>query len=157
MPELVRTSSHVFLATAVQHQARTVGSRKIVTDVELRVDEPLKGPVASGDTVTLTCLGGKIGSRGMHVEGEPRFAQDAQTIVFARQGVEYLRPVGMAQGVLPVRSEGGLQMVVPSSRNLTLVRRTPSGQLVPSPSALPSARPLSEVMAEIRYLARSSK
>ena len=59
-----------------------------------------------------------------------------------------VRPVGMAQGVLPVVQEGGRDMVEPGGRGLQLVRRGPGG-LAPATGALASRRSLDEVRAEI--------
>jgi hypothetical protein len=87
----------------------------------------------------------------MRVEGEPTFAEGERAVVFAERTGANLRPTGMSQGVLRVRlDDGGREMVHPGTRALELVRRSTSGNLIPAPPYLIEARPLSDVMDEIR-------
>jgi hypothetical protein len=138
MRELVDRAGHVVLATAVHAQARRDARNRIVTDFTLRVEETMKGGAAPGSTLVMTRLGGAIGDIGMRVEGEPHLELGARYVLFLSRASDgrTLRPVGMSQGVLPVREEGGRQVVEPGGGGLSLVQRVQGGRLVTAPPAL---------------------
>jgi hypothetical protein len=49
---------------------------------ELRVDEAIKGPIAAGETIHVTELGGVVGDIGYAVAGSPRYASGQQVLLF---------------------------------------------------------------------------
>jgi len=119
LPLLVRQSSFVLVGSARDSSSRFIslpGSRRIVTDVRIRVEEPLLGsPV---DTRVVRVLGGRVGSSAEFVEGQAEFEFDSRCVLFLRaeqQGVHWVS--GMAQGHYPLRqaNEGG-ERLAPSPR-----------------------------------------
>jgi hypothetical protein len=133
--ELVREADHVVLATVVDDHARRDARERIVTDYTVRVEDVMKGDARSGHTLVMTSLGGAIGDLGMRVEGEPHLTVGARYVLFLRRMGTALRPVGMSQGVLPVRDDGE-PIVLPGGGGLSLVQRVEGGRLVPAPAAL---------------------
>lgn len=157
MRELVQGSAQVVVATALRQESRYDSRRRIVTDVTLRVDQTLKGESRTGDTLVVRRLGGAIGEIGMRVEGEPAFAVGQRSIVFARRtpaGV--LRPVGMAQGVMPIQRIDGREMVTSNGHGLSLLRRLADGRLVGGQPAITVPRALEDVLAQIRDVVTES-
>jgi hypothetical protein len=151
LAELVAASEAVVVATVVDRRSQWDSERRIVTDVTLRIDDTMKGHYGRGEDIVVRRLGGAIGDLGMRVEGEPTFSDGERAVLFAERVGAHLRPVGMSQGVLRVRlSERGQELVHPGVRGLELVRRAPTGTLVPAPAYLIEARPLADVMDEIR-------
>lgn len=148
LAELVAESDHISVARVIRQEARWQG-RRIVTDVTLEIETSMKGG-AAGEQIVLRRLGGAIGDLGMRVEGEPGFTDGERSVIFARNARGALRPVGMSQGVLPVRVQAGAEMVLPGGAGLALVRATPDNRFLPAPAALVSPRPLAEVLDEIR-------
>jgi hypothetical protein len=139
LEQLVRTADHVVLATALRSQSQFDEQGRIVTDVELRVEDTMKGPMSSGHIVVVRRFGGYVGDLGMLVEGEPSFLPGSRYLVFARgmgDDEHILRAVGMSQGVMPVIAEGGVPTVQPGGHGLSLVQRARGGSLIAAPAAL---------------------
>lgn len=148
--QLVRESDAVVVGRAVHSEAHWDSRRRIVTDVTVEVERTMKGDAAEGEQLVLRQLGGSIGELGMRVAGEPQLGVGDRAVLFGRRmRGTHLRPVGMSQGVLPVRVEAGVEMVHPGGAGLALVRRV-RGQVVTAPPALLDPRPLDEVVADIR-------
>ena len=139
--DLMSRAEQVALVTCTGEQVSRDGSRRIVTDYALTVEEAVRGPAAVGATLTMRSLGGAIGDLGMRIEGEPRLEVGQRYLVFVEHRAGALRSVGMSQGVLPVDEDprGALQ-VHPGGAGLSLVQQT-RGALTPSPGALLSVEP----------------
>ena len=159
MRELVRRADETVVATAVDSRVHRDGHRRIVTDVTLRVERALQGTARVGGRIVVRRLGGAIGDLGMRIEGEPSFEIGGRYLLFLRRlpGTGVLRPVGMSQGVMRVRRGGTAgEVVEPGAQGLRLMRRT-GGALVPAPAALPEARPLDRVIAEVTDLVAADR
>lgn len=152
--DLVRESDHVVVATVIDRVARYDHLDRIVTDFTLRVDERMWGSSTEGRTIVVRRLGGVLGDVGLRIEGEATFEIGERVILFARElrseGV--LRPVGMSQGVMPLRQIEGQDVVMPGGDGLALVQRGSDGQLRPAPGALTQPEPLDAMLARIRDL-----
>jgi len=147
--QLVRESDAVLVGRATRSESKWDSRRRIVTDVTVEVERTMKGDATEGEHLVLRQLGGSIGELGMRVAGEPQLAVGDRAVLFGRRATgTHLRPVGMSQGVLPVRVEAGVDMVHPGGAGLALVRRV-QGQVITAPPALIQPRPLGEVVAEI--------
>lgn len=142
--ELVQQSEHVVLATAIEQRARRDSDGRIVTEHTVRVDEVMRGPGRAGQTLVMTSLGGVLGDLGMRVEGEPHLEVGSRYVLFLRRMGGVLRPVGMSQGVLPVR-EGTEPVVLPGGAGLSLVQQVRGGRLAPAPAALLHPEPYVEL------------
>jgi hypothetical protein len=153
LDDLVGRADHVVLASTVGSRALRDARNRIVTDYTLRVEDVMKGDAAIGSTLTMRSLGGAIGDIGMRIEGEPRLESGRQYVVFlARTSSGALRPVGMSQGVLPVREVSGTTTVMPGGGGLSLVQRVQGGQLVPAPAALLHPQPYRELRARVDHV-----
>lgn len=150
---LVHASDAIVVAKATGKRAYW-DDGQIFTDVTLQVEQALEGRRGPGETLVVSHLGGEVGRIGMRVEGMPRFEIGKRALVFAKHGRvrSGLWPVGMAQGVLPVRRRDGRDMVLPGGRGMVLVQRGGGGKLLTAPGALLGPRPLSEVLLEVRAL-----
>ncbi len=157
LPTLVQRASHVMVVRVESQHARWDARRRIVTDVSLRVEESMKGGAAPGALLVLERFGGAIGEVGMRVEGEPMFADGSRVLVFAVPSVAdpaHLRPLGMAQGVMPIRARAaanGDDLVLPGGDGLALMQRV-NGALVAAPPAIIAPRALSDVRDTIGAL-----
>ncbi len=146
---LVHQSDAIVVGRVVAQQSRWDGDR-IVTDVLVEVAETLHGTSPPDRMLQVVRLGGSIGELGMRVEGEPNFEGGGQYLLFLRRWRGLYRPVGMSQGVMRVRVEGGAPMVQPGGSGLSLVTR-PGGP--PAFGALRGPRPLESLRERIRALA----
>lgn len=153
LDELVGRADHVVLATATGARALRDSRDRIVTDYTLRVDEAMKGGATIGSALTMRSLGGAIGDLGMRIEGEPRLEIGRQYVLFlTRSASGALRPVGMSQGVLPVREVAGRATVMPGGEGLSLVSRVQGGQLAPAPAALIHPEPYLELRERVDHV-----
>lgn len=152
MAELVQEADHAALVEVIGLEPHYDELERIVTDVTVRVVEPLIGPTRPGDTLVVRRLGGVVGDLGLRIEGEPTFVLGERVIVFVEDVSGILRPVGMSQGVFPVeRDEHDAEVVRPGGAGLSLVRPG-GGSPVAAPAALTLSRPLDEVLAMVREL-----
>ena len=153
LAQLVQRADEIVVARAVSKQSSFDEFGRIVTDVELAVESASKGDCVAGDTIVVRHLGGIVGDLGMRVAGAPSFALDERAMVFARKGAaDYLMPVAMSQGVLPVRSLEGFEWVLPHRGDQVTVRRDAAGTLQAVRAALTEKRRLSDVLREVRTL-----
>jgi hypothetical protein len=155
--ELVLVADVIAQAEVVGAAARMDELDRIVTDVTLRVDEPLWGArrwsdLGSGSEVVVTRLGGELDGLGLRVEGEPTFALGETVVLFAEERRGELHAVGMSQGVLPVRVDAsGVPMVLPGGDGLSLVAPGHGG-VRPAAAALSAPRALPGLLDEVRAL-----
>ncbi len=125
---------------------------RIVTDVVLEVSEVAKGDLSEGERMEVLLLGGAVGELGMQVSGEAVLEPGEEYLLFLRRWNGTRRPVGMAQGVLPLQRSGGEVFVQPGGGGVALVHRGADGTLTHAEPALTEPRPLAELMAAIRDL-----
>jgi hypothetical protein len=79
---LVIASKAIVVATAGASHGRRAPGGWIETVTELRVEEAIKGPVAAGETIGVTELGGMVGDIGYIVAGSPRYAEGERVLLF---------------------------------------------------------------------------
>src|SRR6476659_1022124 len=79
---LVTASKAIVVVTAGTSQGRWAPGGWIETVTELRVEEAIKGPVAAGETIHVTELGGMVGDIGYVVAGSPRYAEGQRVLLF---------------------------------------------------------------------------
>lgn len=108
VPALTRGSEQVIHGRVLQATSHPLpGTGRIVTRVEVSVDEALVGAVAS-PSVQVTLPGGTVGDLRQHVSGAPELAPGEEVVLFLARGTEGLRVVGLAQGAFRIqRSEEG--------------------------------------------------
>lgn len=157
MRELVAGAHVIAQVEVIAQAARMDELDRIVTDVTVRVDEPLYGARAfsgmgSGTELVLTRLGGELDGLGLRVEGEPTFVTGESVLLFAHTLRGELHAVGMSQGVMPIEvPAGGVPRVLPGGAGLALVAPGHGGRLPASP-ALTAPRALPDVLDEVRAL-----
>lgn len=91
---LVAGAGEVFLGQVTRQSSRIMvreGKRLVVTDVEYRVEEALKG--TPGAIKVLTILGGRVGELSMEVAGMPAFLVGDRDVVFVRPGTPRFSPI----------------------------------------------------------------
>ncbi|HEV7428010.1 MAG TPA: M57 family metalloprotease [Thermoanaerobaculia bacterium] len=79
---LVSASKAIVVATAGTSHGRWAPGGWIETVTELRVEEAIKGPVAAGETIRVTELGGMADGIGYLVAGSPRYAEGQRVLLF---------------------------------------------------------------------------
>ncbi|MGB5809361.1 MAG: hypothetical protein WBG86_02450 [Polyangiales bacterium] len=149
--------AHTIVVGEIVWQETVVGADGMIrTWSRVRVDERLRGDAVGGDEVLVETLGGQVGRLVMQVPGEPRFSIGEKVVVFAREiGVGGLHPVGMAQGVVRVSLEDGVETAMPSLEGLLLVRRGAGGGLTKSTGPLAENEPLAMFLTRVRDIAES--
>jgi hypothetical protein len=146
LPDLLRHAALAGVGTAGPASSRWSDGR-IVTDTVVRIDDPLLG--ADGPiSVVVRTLGGAVGDIGQWVPGEARLQPGDRYLLFLEPLPDgALRPVGLAQGALPIAIEDRVPMVRPPP-DLPLLRH---GGADAEPSGwMRRPRPLDEVLDEIR-------
>lgn len=149
---LVNTSDYIVRATVKsvtsewRDNPEKAGSRYIATKVVLDVQEVIKG--APPSPLVLDLVGGKVGNRELIVEGAPKFAVGAESILFvAGNGRQVIPLVGMHHGHYPVRRDKAGQDQVLRSNGQALYSESqvslPEAAMSVAPAA--NAQPLTSV------------
>jgi len=79
---LVRASRAIVVATAGDSHSRWAPGGWIETVTTLRVDEAIKGPIATGDVIEVTELGGGVGDIHYIVPGSPSYEPGHRFLLF---------------------------------------------------------------------------
>ncbi len=82
--ELLGRARLVVVATVVDSVAREIEGRMIYTDARLRIEDVIKGQIAT-DTVTVTELGGFANGHGIAVPGSASYEPGTRVLAFLRQ------------------------------------------------------------------------
>jgi hypothetical protein len=147
---LARGSSDIVIGTVERVQSHwDAAHKRILTDVDVRVSESLKG--AGGGVVTLTQMGGEVDGMRLEIEGSPAFRTGQETLLFLwrdRNGRAQVN--GLAQGKFDIRRD-------PRTGTATVQRRLPGFgardprtlSLVPAGETAPDLS-LDAVRSEIR-------
>ena len=102
---LAAEADQVVIGTAVATNARRTGAREIVTDYRFTYLEIVKGTVLT-TSLTLTLLGGEIGTDKLNVAGAPTFHKGVRYLVFiVGNGTVMFPLVGGQQGIFQIRKE----------------------------------------------------
>ncbi len=156
LEDLVTDADEVGVAEVLSKESLWKGSI-IVTRYRVRMDQPLKGQCGAGDEVVVEVPGGAVGEVGLRVEGAPTLQIGKRALIFARSDAGgVLRSVGMAQGVLHIRTEGGQAFVYPDRRGLVTVHRDAAGLSKAAPSMLTKRQKLGEAIEQVQALVRKT-
>jgi len=79
---LVTASKAIVVATAGDSHSRWAPGGWIETVTDLHVSEAIRGPIAAGETIHVTELGGVVGGIGYVVAGSPRYAAGQRVLLF---------------------------------------------------------------------------
>jgi len=156
---LTDNAEEVMVARVVAQASHYDEHGRIVTDVEMLVEQSEKGAAQTGKTVLVRRLGGVVNGIGMRIEGEPSFVSGERTLLFAQKLPKsaVLRAVGMSQGVLRIAERSGESWVSSAAGGAALVRRGADGSLTKARSALEQPRKLSDVLSEIRARLKAAR
>lgn len=160
LEELTRKAELVIVAVPTgQHSRLHLDGKMIVTDVNLRVDDVLKGQVKRASNVVATVLGGRLDQLALQVPGEASFVSGMRVVVFLyrSQASDDLRVVGMSQGVLALVQQGANTMALPGGAGAALVDRGGDGVLRDAPNALMRPLPIGELLDRIRSIVRAQR
>jgi len=151
LQELTAEADRIVVGRVVWEEPIQAAHAMIRTRYRVQVDEDLRG---SGDSeIIVETLGGQIGRLAMRVEGEPSLALGERVLVFVRDdGDAIFRPIGMAQGVMRIEREDGLDMVVPTRRGTMLLRPGANGVMLKSAGPLPDKERLDVVLSRVREI-----
>lgn len=156
LEELTAQADCIVLGRVVWAEPILHSDGKISTWSRIEVERTLRGTDPAQREILVETLGGQIGDIGMRVAGEPSFAVGERALVFVRDdGKSVFRPVGMAQGVMRVRRQGGSDTVAPSRTDLALVRRNEKGGLVRSKGPLTREEDLERFLGRVRTIVRA--
>ena len=98
-------ADQVVIGTAVATNSRRTGTREIVTDYRFNNLEIVKGTVLT-TSLTLTMLGGTVGTDTLTVAGAPTFQKGVRYLVFIAGNNTVMFPlVGGQQGIFQIRKE----------------------------------------------------
>ncbi len=149
LEELSNTSNTIVLAQTVDRRSYWTGDRsKIYTDVRIRIEDRLKGDVAS--EIVITVPGGRVGNTLYEVSDMPFFVDDEEVLLFLwdHPSGKTLVTGGM-QGKLEIieapAAQGKMIRGVGLDEAATLAK---TGIL--RPDSPPGVRPLEGVLSEIR-------
>jgi len=159
LEELTRKADVIVVGVADEAQSRRhIDGRLIVTDVSLHVEQVLKGSASATDTLIVTLLGGALDGVGLDVPGEASLPRGQRALVFLQHAPRShdLRVVGMAQGVMPIETQGQTLMVLPGAGAGALVERGSDGALHPAPAPLMQPEPADSVLDRVRKLVAAS-
>jgi hypothetical protein len=162
LEDLTRKADLIVVGVGGETQARhSADGRLIVTDVNVDVQDVLKGSVKKGDGVVVTVLGGNLDGLGLRVPGEASIPQGKPALLFLyRNGAagNDLRVVGMAQGMMPMQpNDQGTMMIIPGGSGSALVDRGGDGKLQQAPAALLQPEPAVSVLDRVRALVASGR
>lgn len=102
---LTREADQIVIGVAVAANARRTGAREIVTDYRFADLEVVKGN-ASGETITLTMLGGTVAAESLSVAGAPTFERGNRYLIFIAGNGSVMFPlVGGHQGIFQIRRD----------------------------------------------------
>jgi hypothetical protein len=158
LAELVEAAELVVVAR-VMSQASSYDDRgRIVTDVQMQVEQAEKGAIAPGASVVVRRLGGEVDGIAMRIEGEPSFEDGEVVLLFGSDPAKrsVLRPVGMSQGAMRIFEQAGERWVRSGTRDLALVRKS-AGKLEPQQAAVAEPRRLDDVLGEVRGMVAKAK
>ena len=103
---LVSEADQIVIGTVAAKVARRTGDREIVTDFRFEDLKVVKGTVPSA-SLTLTMLGGTVGTETLAVAGAPTFQRGVRYLVFVSGNGSVMFPVvGGHQGIFQLRKDG---------------------------------------------------
>ena len=153
---MVQEADRVLLGQVVSQASRYDERGRIVTDVQMQVEESLLGDEAPGSMVVVRHLGGVVDGIGMRVHGEPSFEMGEGVLLFGRRIPNrlLLRPVGMSQGAVRIFERAGVRWARSGAAQLTTVRRGVGGVLTKTAAPVSTPRELDGLLREVRNLIR---
>ena len=103
--------------------------RKILSTIEVEIEESWKGPVSDSRHVTIVQPGGSVGEIEMTVQGMASFSVGESTLVFLR-GQKRFQVVGMSQGKRPLAWDSvGKRWLVEAPDSVGVVEMGEGGKL----------------------------
>jgi hypothetical protein len=154
LDDLVGQSDQILLGRVVFSESFQRSDGLLGSWHRIVIERDIRGSASGQREVIVETLGGSIGDLAMRVEGEPSFSVGERVVVFVHdgRGGTTLRPVGMAQGVMRVRLEEGVETVSQSREGLLLMRRNSKGRLERSAGALQRKEPLDAFLSRVRSM-----
>lgn len=158
VPQLAKRADMVVVAVARAMHSRWRGPL-IVTDVELQIEEVIRGQGTVGNTLVVTIPGGDIERLALTIPGAPRFAVGQRTVSFLRKAQESdnspnFTVVGMAQGSLAVVGTGSNARVMGSAAAAHTVTRQHDGTLTAAKPTIGRPMSLAELRNQVQLLPR---
>lgn len=158
LSELVAEAELVVMARVIRQESRFDDQGRIVTDVQMQVENVEKGSLAPGAGITVRRLGGTLEGLAMRIEGEPSFDDGERVLLFGSslRRLHVYRPIGMSQGAMRVFEQNGEPWVRRANGGLSLVRKSADGRTSEAPNDA-TPRRLDDVLREIRDLVSKAR
>jgi hypothetical protein len=103
---LARDADTIVVGTVVSIHARWE-RRRIVSDVDIRVERSVKGQAVAADVVRIRVPGGTVAGVAMRVLGAPQFATGERALLLLARRGNANHLVGLADGKLTIRRGAG--------------------------------------------------
>lgn len=147
--ELVASADTIVVGKVVSHQAAwDLRHRKIVSTIEIDVEEIWKGPAVADRRMTIVQPGGSVGDIEMTVLGMPTFTVGEKSLLFLR-GQRQFQVAGMSLGKRTLAwNETGKQWLVEAPNTDCVVELGPGARL--RQAQRPSPIPLSDLREQVR-------
>jgi hypothetical protein len=118
----------VVTAVAKRSSWQTIaGSKRIVTDTRLRVEELVSGADPSATEIVVRTLGGAVGSIGQIVDGEAELTLGEQSLTFVTQtDPAFYWVTAMGQGHYPVKADSRGRILRQNRQLPALIGNKPS-------------------------------
>jgi hypothetical protein len=154
LEQLVAQADLIVVASGVDKSARWDRYGRIVSDVTIKIEDSLKGPLSKGQTTIVTTLGGTIGELTMTVPGEADIAIGQPALFFLREASasQELYVVGMSQGLFSIDQRSGQRLVLPAETGDSLYRPVGPNGSESTKSAIAQPTAIDDVLYRIRQL-----
>lgn len=147
--ELVASADAIVVGKVVSHQAAwDLQHRKIVSTIEIDVEEIWKGPAVADRRMTIVQPGGSVGDIEMTVLGMPTFTVGERSLLFLR-GQRQFQVAGMSLGKRTLAwNKTGKRWMVEAPTTDGVVEVGPSGTLRQAQRRAPV--PLNDLREQVR-------
>ena len=136
--ELVRGSDVTLLGHPIAQQSFWQGTR-IMTRVQVQVDEVWAGPEQVGRTIEVVTAGGVVGTIGQRVDGAAVLPAESRLVLHLKAHEGEYWPVAMAQGVWLIRKAATGEMLLRPGAD-RLVAGIRAAEAAPMPQTLSALR-----------------
>jgi hypothetical protein len=146
--DLTRISTHVFRGEVLSNEVKWADDHHaIYTSTRIRVDEGLKGPLSSGQIVTVNQLGGEIDGMKLDYQGRPIFTVGESVLLFTTEPKpDSLVVMALKQGKMRIEGDAAVRDL----SGIDFVSSQSASRIPQKSGAKPQERiPLSQVRTRI--------
>jgi hypothetical protein len=147
--QLTRAADRVVIARVGAVESRWDGTHhNVISDVELVVEESLKGEIPGNRRLRLVQVGGRAGDMTTTVPGQPSFSPGERAVLFLEGPPGSCRLVGLGQGKRSLRQDvAGQRWMADAGDRSSAVRLSPDGNFEHAGGE--NALPLSDLRVQV--------